>query len=253
MARRAPTRRPSDSTRGDGAGQGDDIGFWREHSRIALTPIAPPSILGLFGFSAATLIVAANMAGWYGNAMSPRFLFPFAAFFGGLAQFMAGMWSYRARDAIATAMHGTWGSFWMAYGVLFALDAAHVLTLPTGKFVELGFWFIALGAITWMGALAATFENVLLCAVLSTLAAGSTLAAIAFIGGFLGVQHAAGWVFVFSAGFAWLLASAMMLESAAGRVVIPLGKLSRAANTPGTVVQMPVQFERGMPGARKGQ
>jgi len=31
---------------------------------------------------------------------------------------MAGMWAYRARDAVATAMHGMWGSFWIAYGIL---------------------------------------------------------------------------------------------------------------------------------------
>ncbi|HEX5584977.1 GPR1/FUN34/YaaH family transporter, partial [Gaiella sp.] len=87
-------------------------------ARITLSPIAPPSILGLFGFSGATLIVAAWMAGWYGDATTPQYLFPFAAIFGGLAQFLAGMWAYRARDGLATAMHGMWGSFWMAFGIL---------------------------------------------------------------------------------------------------------------------------------------
>ena len=33
-------------------------------------------------------------------------LAPFVLFFGGLAQLLAGMWVYRARDAVATAMHG---------------------------------------------------------------------------------------------------------------------------------------------------
>src|SRR3954466_6360031 len=79
--------------------------------RVFLQPIAAPSVLGLFGFAGATFIVAANMAGWYGGATSGRFLFPFAATFGGLAQFAAGMWAFRARDAVATAMHGMWGSF----------------------------------------------------------------------------------------------------------------------------------------------
>jgi len=31
---------------------------------------------------------------------------------------VAGMCAYRARDAVATAMHGMWGSFWIAYGIL---------------------------------------------------------------------------------------------------------------------------------------
>src|SRR5690242_21823481 len=78
----------------------------REHTRVVLQPISAPSILGLFGFAGATFIVAGHLAGWYGNPTTEVYLAPFAAFFGGLAQFMAGMWAYRARDAVATAMHG---------------------------------------------------------------------------------------------------------------------------------------------------
>src|SRR5919199_5513887 len=78
---------------------------WVDHTRVCLQPIAAPSVLGLFGFAGATFMVAANMAGWYGTAKSGMFLFPFAAMFGGLAQFLAGMWAFRARDALATAIH----------------------------------------------------------------------------------------------------------------------------------------------------
>ena len=38
--------------------------------------------------------------------------------FGGIAQFAAGMWSYRARDVVATLAHGMWGSFWLAFGLV---------------------------------------------------------------------------------------------------------------------------------------
>ena len=116
-------------------------------------------ILGLFGFAGATFIVAARLAGWYGSTNSGAFLFPLAAMFGGLAQFMAGMWAFRARDGIATAMHGMWGSFWLGHGILNLLAAAAALALPTGKFPELGFWFLALAAITLAGAIAALFES----------------------------------------------------------------------------------------------
>src|SRR5579883_3308754 len=86
--------------------------------RVFLQPIAAPSILGLYGFAGATFMVAANMAHWFGNEHSMLLLVPFAAFFGGLAQFLAGMWAFKARDGLATAMHGMWGAFWMAYGIL---------------------------------------------------------------------------------------------------------------------------------------
>ena len=94
---------------------GDTDGWYGDFARprVFLQPIAAPSVLGLFGFAGATFIVAAHMAGWYGSTATPGYLFPFAFFFGGVAQFTAGMWAYRARDAVATAMHGMWGAFWM--------------------------------------------------------------------------------------------------------------------------------------------
>ena len=126
-------------------------------TQVVLQPIAAPSILGLAGFAGATFIVASNLAGWWGTPHSPLALAPFAAMFGGLAQFMAGMWAYRARDAIATLAHGTWGSFWLAYLILNILVGAHVVTEPTPWYhnPELGFWFFALAITTGIGFLTA--------------------------------------------------------------------------------------------------
>src|SRR5213080_4391519 len=126
--------------------------------RVYVSPIAAPSVLGLFGFAGATFIVAANMAGWYGSTATPGYLAPFAAFFGGLAQFTAGMWAYRARDAVATAMHGMWGAFWLAWGLLFLLVATGELHAGGTLDTALGFWFIALAAITFSGMWGALFE-----------------------------------------------------------------------------------------------
>ena len=224
-------------------------------TRIFLQPIAAPSILGLFGFAGATFIVASNLAGWWGTPQSGLALAPFAAMFGGLAQFLAGMWAYRARDAVATAMHGTWGAFWLAYGILNILVAAGALTAPKPWYhnPELGFWFFALAFVTGSGALASLAESVGLFAVLSTLAAGSGILAGSFIYGSHTWTEVAGWVLVLSAGFAWYVATAMMLAAASGRVVLPLGKLSRAANRPGRRVTRPIELEWAEPGIRMGQ
>lgn len=232
-------------------------GEWRDgfaRPRVVLQPIAAPSVLGLFGFAGATLIVAANLAGWYGNPTTPEYLAPFAAFFGGLAQFMAGMWAYRARDAVATAMHGMWGSFWLGYGLLWLLVATGKLTPGPTMNMALAFWFIALCAITISGTLGALVEGKLaVTAVLATLAAGSALAAIGLGWEGTGWQHAAGWLFVISAGCAWYTATAMMLASAAGKTVLPLFATSAAANVPGREPVEPVQLAWAEPGIKKGQ
>ena len=129
-------------------------------AQVWLQPVAAPSILGLYGFAGATFMVAAHMAHWFGGAQTDMVLWPFAAFFGGLAQFLAGMWSYKARDGVATAMHGMWGSFWMAYGILWVLVAEGKVTIPANgaAFPALGYWFIVLAAITWAGMAAARAE-----------------------------------------------------------------------------------------------
>ncbi len=62
-------------------------------TRTFLQPIAAPSILGLYAFAGATLIVASHLAGWWGGPTAPVYLVPFAALFGGVAQFTAGMWA----------------------------------------------------------------------------------------------------------------------------------------------------------------
>ena len=214
-----------------------------------LQPIAAPSILGLYGFAGATFMVAANLAGWYGTTTSGNYLFPFAAFFGGLAQFMAGMWAYRARDGLGTAMHGMWGSFWMAYGVLNLLFAVKVLAPPTpnGMFVELGYWFIVLAVTTWIGTWMATTMSGALTGVLGFLAAGSTAAAIGNLVGSGAWVTLAGWLFIASAALAWYTATGLMAEGVFGHAVLPLFKPSRAKQVPA------FSAGAGEPGVKHGQ
>ena len=228
-------------------GMADEIVTTGASPQILLQPIAAPSILGLYGFAGATFIVAAHMAGWFGGAHADLYLFPFAALFGGLAQFLAGMWSYHARDGLATAMHGMWGSFWMAYGVLNLLFATHILAEPAGAFVAFGFWFIPLAAITFAGTWAAAAESRALSSVLAFLAFGSTLAAIGFIGGFGDLVMAAGWLFIFSSICAYYTATALMLRGTTGRIVLPLGRTEKARLTPAVAPGI------GEPGVIHGQ
>jgi succinate-acetate transporter protein len=233
---------------------GPEFDFWRERAHISLQPVAAPSVLGLYGFAAATFIVATNLAGWYGNkGTTPEFLFPFAAMAGGLAQFLASMWAFRARDTLATAMHGIWGTFWLAYGLLYLLVAGGTLTAPT-PFVALGFWFIALAAITWAGAFAALAENRGLALVLIALAAGSTCVAVGMTTGASIWTTVGAWFFIASALIAWYVATALLLESTYHRRILPVGKVAGPAMVGRRApVPHPIQYPAGEPGVKVGQ
>ena len=219
--------------------------------RVFLQPIAAPSILGLYGLAGATFMVAAYMAHWFGSSHTTLLLVPFAALFGGLAQFLAGMWAYKARDGVATAVHGMWGGFWMAFGVLALMLSSGRVTIPSGPlgplFPELGYWFIVLAAITWVCTGAAAAENKALVTVLTFLAAGSTIAAIGLLAGSEGLMILAGYLFIICAIAAWYTASALMLNEAFGREVWSLGKTAVARQMP------PVTLGVGEPGVIRGQ
>jgi uncharacterized protein len=217
--------------------------------RVFLQPIAAPSILGLYGLAGATFMVAAYMARWFGEPRTTVLLLvPFAALFGGLAQFLAGMWAYKARDGLATAIHGMWGAFWMAYGGLIWMLSNGRAAQPQGPaFPELGYWFIVLAAITWSCMAAAIAENKALVTVLAFLGAGSTVSAIALLAGSEPLLILAGYLLIIAAVAAWYTASALLLNETFGHEVWALGRSSQAREMP------PITIGAGEPGVIRGQ
>lgn len=247
-ARRSVDPYPSDN-------QQDEFARWSDRTRVVLTPLAAPSILGLFGFFIGTIMVGTNLAGWWGSSASGTTIWPFALTAGGIAQLLAGMWAYRARDGVATAMHGIWGAFWLGYGILQLLIATGVVVTPPLGTADPAFamWFVGLAAVTGMGALASLAENLSVFTVLAALAGGSGIFAAGLFAGSLTTDRVAGWFFVVSAAAAWYAASAMMFQGAAGRTVLPVGNWSKAANVPMRSAREPIEFARGEPGVRAGQ
>lgn len=82
----------------------DDILDQKPGIQIFLQPIAPPAALGLAGFAGSTWITSSYIANWWGNAESPTIFFPFVGIFGGLAQFIAGLYGFKARDTLVTVI-----------------------------------------------------------------------------------------------------------------------------------------------------
>jgi succinate-acetate transporter protein len=241
--------------RGTTNGAAGELREWRDHARVFLQPIAAPSILGLYGFACATFIVTAYLVGWYGKANSPLLIFPFAAAAGGIAQGAAALWAYKARDGMATAVHGIWAAFWLGYGFLNFMIALKLVPAPAphAAVPELGYWFYALAAVTVAVAIASLAESLAISSVAFPLAVGAALIGVFYTVGGTGWEKAGGYVTMASAFTAFYAATAMMLASAFGRVIFPLGKYRKAANVPGGRPTFPIQFELGEPGVKQGQ
>ena len=92
---------------------------------------------------------------------------------------------------------------------------------------------------------------------LQPIAAPSILGLAGFAGAFIYGSHGwaqvAGWVLVFSAGFAWYTVLAMVTAAASGRTLLPLFKYERKANVPGRRPVQPIQLEWAEPGIKQGQ
>lgn len=236
-------------------GVNGDLAVWQEHTRVFLQPVAAPSILGLFGFAAATFILTAYLVGWYGTASSPLLIFPFAVAAGGIFQGIAAIWSFRARDGLATAVHGIWAAFWLAWGFLQFMIALHLIPAPArgATIPELAYWLFVLAAITGACALASLGENLAISSVLIPLTVGTALLGVNYIVGGSFWIHLGGYITMLSAVTAFYAATAMMMASATGRVVLPLGNLHKQANLPGHKPNYPIQFEFGEPGVKQGQ
>lgn len=241
--------------RGSANGASAELSEWRGHTRVFLQPIAAPSILGLYGFAAATFMVTAYLVGWYGTSSSPLLIFPFATAAGGIAQGVAALWAYKARDGLATAIHGIWAAFWLGYGFLNFMIALKLIPapLPHAAVPELGYWFFVLGAITLAGAFASLSESLSLSSVLFPLAIGSALLGVFYVAGGTGWEKVGGYVTMASAITAFYTATAMMLVSTTGRAILPLGKYRNGCGMPENDTTYPIEFALGEPGVKQGQ
>lgn len=247
-----PKQTIEDEVQGSPGGQPDSHHVWENRTRVILTPYAPPSIIGLYGFMGATLMVGAWQAGWYGNDKTGFVLFPFAAILGGIFQGAAAFPALRARDGLAAGIHATWGAFWIGFGILFGLQAGGVLPSSTFGTVNtpFAFWFIVLTLITGAGMVVAALVNWAVFGVLTFLAVGSGFTAAGWWAGNDTILMVGGVLFVISAMIAWYTATAMVAENMTGRPLLPVGAHRLATKAPPLHA---IEYPAGMPGVKVGQ
>lgn len=83
--------------------------------------IADPAPLGLAGFGLTTLILSIVNAGWFGNAAIVPLTsstLSMAVAYGGLSQFVAGLWAFRKGNTFAATAFCSYGAFWLSFYLL---------------------------------------------------------------------------------------------------------------------------------------
>jgi len=86
--------------------------------RAARRSIANPAPLGLFGFASTTLILSLfNVSA--DNIKLPNAVLGMALFYGGVAQFMAGMWEFVAGNTFGATAFSSYGAFWLSFATFY--------------------------------------------------------------------------------------------------------------------------------------
>lgn len=88
--------------------------------------VADPIPMGLAGFASATFTISSVFAGWF--AMSAvAVAIPVALIFGGIGQFLAGMWAFRRGNILAATAFSAFGAFNTSWAILEWLTLAKIL------------------------------------------------------------------------------------------------------------------------------
>lgn len=115
-------------------------------AQVMADEIANPAPLGLAGFGLTTLVLNVVNAGFIPKD-SIGMVLPLGLFYGGLAQFMAGMWEFKKGNTFGATAFGSFGAFWMSFATMEILVGTGALqpVPPGGIAVFLVAWGIFTG------------------------------------------------------------------------------------------------------------
>jgi succinate-acetate transporter protein len=199
---------------------------------VEATPAADPAPLGLAGFALTTFLLSGHNASWIPDLI---WLGP-AIFYGGLAQFCAGMWEFRNRNVFGATAFSTYGAFWMGLG-LFVILANTTSLATNAKFGAGGnadltnglAWYLFAFAVFNLYMLIGSMRvNGAVFMVFLTLQITEVLLVIGFFnlshGGTAWWLHAGGWMGIVTAAVAWYTSAAGVWNGVSGRTMLPVGR-----------------------------
>ena len=221
----------------------------------AMASIGDPSPLGLWAFATGTWIAGTVIGGAFGHPFGDvvaaanavhsvtgpapvqvglipapghlMALVPILLIFGGVAQFIAGLFSYRRASSLMATAFTCYGAFAFLAATSFLLMARGTLPITGGSLVIWGFLLESFGFISFALCMAALGTNLALVGMLGAICIGFVLAGIPNLvgvttGGWVVIGEIGGWFMVASAVFAYYLGMATLVNSSRKRPAMHL-------------------------------
>jgi uncharacterized protein len=159
------------------------------------------------------------------SAGGATIVIPVALFFGGLIQIIVAILEVMRGNVFGAVVFGTYGPFWVIYGVLLTLYATQIPATSINSAVAL---FLAMFAVlTFYFLVASLRTDMILVAVFALIFIGLVLLSIGSGAANTSFTKAGGWVTLVFAVLAWYHAAGDVIGYTFGRTVLPMGSLRR--------------------------
>jgi len=192
--------------------------------KIAENKLANPAAIGLAAFGLTTFLLNVVNAGLV-PVEAIGIVLPMGLFYGGMAQFCAGMWEVKRGDTFGATAFTSFGAFWIALAAMFLLEGNGLIAPLPAEGIA---WFlIAWGMFSFYMTIGATQVTKLLTIVFATLTLLFFLLAVADFTGSAMLKQIAGFEGIFVALLALYHGAAILLEESFGRPVLPVGKVTK--------------------------
>ena len=183
-------------------------------------PIADPTPLAVASFSLTNFLLACVNAGWLAQIGT---VIPMALFYGGLAQFVAGVWEFRNNNTFGAVVFCSFGAFWGGTGFFFFFTpnlgvASTANQLPAVGFTLVGWTVFSL--YMWVASAKVNktvfiiFALLVLTLILLDIGFLTPAPSLIVVGGYTGIL-------ISIAG--WYLSAAGVINHVFGRVILPVG------------------------------
>jgi len=195
----------------------------RTAAKVEVTEkLCNPAPLGLAGFGLTTLLLNFVNADII-ERESIGMVLPVGLFYGGIAQFAAGMWEAKKNNTFGFTAFSSFGAFWLAFGTMIILRDTEVIDpVPlNGLSVFLAGWglftaYMFIGTLKISRALQVVFAS--LTVLFFLLAWGERNETVHTI---------AGWEGIFTACSALYASAAQVINETWGKYILPLGIIKK--------------------------
>jgi succinate-acetate transporter protein len=150
-------------------------------------------------------------------------VFGLALAYGGLAQFMAGMWEFRTGNTFGAVAFTSYGAFWLSFWALEQFFAKDIAKPDVGHAV--GLYLIAWGIFTAYMFIASLRTTAAVAVVFILLALTFLVLGYGEAGAHSGIVKLGGWLGLVTAVAAWYASFAAVTNSTFGRTVLPVKPL----------------------------